>query len=76
MSTTLFVAVAVIATAACPLHMWWQQRRGRRAICCPPSRTRAPDDLEALRSRQEDLGRRVASLSARAPVDSQGSRGR
>ena len=76
MSTALFVAVAIIAAAACPLHMWWQQRRGRRAICCPPSRSQVPDDLETLRARQEDLGRRVASLSAPAPAESQGRRAR
>ena len=76
MSTALFVAVVILAAAACPLHMWWQQRRGRRAICCPPSRTQLPDDLEALRARQEDLGRRVASLSERTPVESQGRTGR
>ena len=76
MSTALFVAVVILAAAACPLHMWWQQRKGRRAICCPPSRTQAPDDLQALRARQEDLRRRVESLSAPAPVGSQGPEAR
>ena len=76
MSTALFVAVVILAAGVCPLHMWWQQRRGRRAICCPPSRAGVPDDLEALRARQEDLGRRLASLSERTPVESEGQRGR
>ena len=71
MSTALFVAVVILAAAACPLHMWWQRRRGRRAICCPPSRRQVPDDLQALRLRQDDLGRRGASLSAHSPAESQ-----
>ena len=76
MSTALFVAVVILAAAACPLYMWWQQRRGRRAICCLPSRTQVPDELHALQARQADLRRRVESLSAPAPVGSQGPEAR
>jgi hypothetical protein len=61
MSTSLLVALIVVAAAACPLHMWWQERRGRRAACCAPRKgSEGAGDVDALRSRQEELGRQLA----------------
>ncbi len=59
MSTALLVLV-VAAALACPLHMLWAMRRGKRAACCPPRRG---DDVEALRARQQAL---AAELTRRA----------
>jgi hypothetical protein len=54
------VAIAVAAVAlACPLHMLWRMRQGRRA-CCPPARGGAE---AALRERQRELGARIESLA-------------
>lgn len=65
MNTAIFVALAVAAGAACPLHMWWQRRRGRQAGCCA-ARHQQPD-LEALRARHEQLGARIAEVEAADP---------
>ena len=61
MSTALLIALVIVAAAACPLHMWRQQQRGRQAGCCPPSRRNAEPtgDLDSLRARQEALGRQI-----------------
>jgi len=60
MSTALLIALIVLAGVACPLHMWWQQRRGRRAACClPTNQSHTPGDLESLRTRQEELRRQL-----------------
>jgi hypothetical protein len=60
MSAVVF-AVAAGAAVACPAHMLWQMRRGRRAMCGPaPSQH---DDVAAVRRRQGDLDARIAKLS-------------
>lgn len=54
MTTLSIVALAV--GLACPAHMLWNMRRGKRGCCAP-----AVDDAAALRERQarlaEDLAR-------------------
>ena len=69
MSTGLLVALIVVAAAACPLHMWWQQRNGGRTFCSRSSGSGEPDDLRALGARQADLRRRLAVLSEQAPLE-------
>lgn len=68
MSTAIFIVLAVVAGAACPLHMWWQQRRGRRAGCCA-ARHEQPD-LETLRARQEQLRTQIAEIESADPARS------
>lgn len=68
MSTAAFLAVAIVAGAACPLHMWWQRRRGRDAACCAPrARNHEEPDLEALRARRRDVSARIVELEAGRP---------
>ncbi|MGH2945285.1 MAG: hypothetical protein ACRDPC_03305 [Solirubrobacteraceae bacterium] len=59
MSTAVAIAIAAVALA-CPAHMLWRMRQGRRA-CCSPARSDAP---AALRERQRELGARIESLAA------------
>jgi hypothetical protein len=61
-SSAVAIVVAAIALA-CPLHMLWRLRHGRRA-CCPPARDGA---AAGLGERQRALAARVDSL-----VDSAG----
>jgi hypothetical protein len=56
-STTVAIAVAAVALA-CPAHMLWRMRQGRRA-CCSPARS----DAAALRERQRELRARIDSLA-------------
>ncbi len=61
------LAVAIVAGLACPVHMWWQHRRGRQAACCPPSRSADQSaDAQALRARQENLSALIAEHERRA----------
>jgi hypothetical protein len=59
MSTAIAIMVAA-AALACPLHMLWRMRQGRRA-CCPPARSHA---AAALRERERELGARIESLAS------------
>lgn len=68
MSETLILLVAVVAGAACPLHMWWSNRRGKRAACRPPKREVPEESVAALRARQADLDRQIEALSAGQPT--------
>lgn len=72
MSAWLLIPIAVLAGAICPAHMWWSQRRGRQAACCPP-RSDALSELEQLRERQAQLKARIdAAEAARSgPVTAQ-----
>jgi hypothetical protein len=68
MSTVVFAAGAV-AALACPAHMLWQMRRGRRASCMPAQPQE--NSVEALRRRQRDLEARIAELSVDDSNDDQ-----
>lgn len=68
MSETLILLLALGAGAACPLHMWWSNRRGKRAACCPPKREAPKESVEALRARQAALDRQIEALSAGQPA--------
>lgn len=61
------LALAVVAGLACPVHMWWQHRRGRQAACCPPRRgAEGGLDVEGLRARREQLSARIAEMERAA----------
>ncbi len=62
MTTALLVA-AVIAALACPLHMLWTMRRGKRAACCPPGKV---SELDGLRERQRALEALIAASAGEA----------
>ena len=61
MSTTLLVVVVLAAALACPVHMFWQMRSGKRAACCPSGRA---DELRELQGRQRALGGELARRAA------------
>lgn len=81
MSQTLLLALVVAAGAACLLHMWWQNRRARRA---DSSTGQAPGaDVEVLRARQAQLSVQIAQheeaasraeAADRAPADTGAAR--
>jgi hypothetical protein len=59
--STALLAVAVAAGLACPAHMAWQMRRGRRAPCCPAPRRE--DDAAELHRRQQALRANLDALA-------------
>jgi len=60
MSEGLLTAVVVAAALACPAHMWWMSRRGKRAACCPPQ---SPLGNEAeLRARRREIDAQLAGF--------------
>jgi hypothetical protein len=63
MSSSVLIILAVLAGAICPAHMWWSQRRGRQAACCPP-RSDARSELEELRERQTQLRAQIDAAEA------------
>ncbi len=61
--TEAILVLAIIAGLACPVHMWWQHRRGRQAACCPPQRDAdASRDVEGLRTRHAQLSAGIAEM--------------
>ncbi len=66
--TETILVLAIAAGLACPVHMWWQHRRGRSAACCPPQRGSADAglDAEGLRTRHTQLSARIAEMECTA----------
>ena len=74
MPDALFYALILAAGLACPAHMWWAQRRGKRAACCPPKRQPAPQDLDELLARRSRIEAQIAAsetpATSKSPVTS------
>mgnify|MGYP000129582598 CR=1 FL=1 len=70
MSQTLLTGLVVVAALACPLHMWWMNRRGKRAACCPPRKDERPMDIAALRARRDEIEAQLAEhdIADRTPA--------
>lgn len=65
--TEAILVLAIIAGLACPVHMWWQHRRGRQPACCPPQRgAEANLDVEGLRTRHAQLSTQIAEMERTA----------
>ena len=62
MPDALFYALVLIAALACPVHMWWAQRRGKQAACCPPKRQSPPQDLDELVARRPRVEAQIAEI--------------
>ncbi len=75
MPDLLLYAVVLIAALACPIHMWWAQRRGRLAACCPPGRDSRPQDLEALRARRAEVEAQLSEFDVTATSTGAAGRG-
>ena len=68
MSTGILIALVVVAGLACPLMMWWQNRRGRAAACCMPVSPKPGEtDLDELRARQKALASKITEFEGREP---------
>lgn len=66
MSGTIVLVIALAVGAICPLHMWWQRRRGHDVSCAMSSRdSRSKDDVTALAARQAVLARQISELDER-----------
>ena len=61
--TTALLVLAVAAGLACPLHMLWTMRRGKRSACCPPHKH---SQVDALRDRQTALATLIAASAGEA----------
>lgn len=57
--STLVLAIVVIAGLACPIHMLWQTRRGKRGCISARGDDRRADDI---RQCQRALDRQLAAL--------------
>jgi hypothetical protein len=73
MNELLLAGLVLVAALACPAHMWWAHRRGRRAACCPPRQggQRQPD-LAALQARRRQVEAQLAEFDlgqASEPVE-------
>lgn len=62
--STVVLAIALVAALACPLHMWWQRRRGQ-ARCLPTWTGRREDaPLDELRARHDAVAIELAGRGA------------
>jgi hypothetical protein len=60
--------LVLVAVLACPMHMWWANRQGRRPTCCLPPPDPTPRDLDALRERRGQIEARIAALDPDVPA--------
>ena len=67
MPEALLYALILAAGLACPIHMWWANRRGHRPACCPPKRQDPPQDLDTLLQRRAQIEARLAEFAVDAP---------
>jgi len=72
MSEGLLTGLVIAAALACPAHMWWMHRRGKRAACCPPGP--APSNGAGLRARQSEIEAQLAALDGGREVRAQRQR--
>lgn len=76
MSTALLVGGVLAAALACPAMMWFQERRGKRAACCPPRRNQEmgrPQDLDALKAEHARVSAQLAQLETEPSAEAQGA---
>lgn len=69
LSTALLILLVLVAALACPAMMWFQERRGKRAPCCPPrgnEDAERPQDLDALKAEHARLSAELAYLESRS----------
>lgn len=62
MSQTLLTALVLVAALACPVHMWWMNRQGKRPACCPPRKDKQAMDITALRARRQEIDAQLAEF--------------
>ena len=74
MPDALFYVLVLAAGLACPAHMWWAQRRGKRAACCPPKRQPPLQDFDELVARRSRVEAQIAEIenaaTSKSPVAS------
>lgn len=76
MSDLLLVALVVLAALACPVQMWWMQRRGRQALCHPPKRAPEPitsGDVGTLRAHRAEIEARLTDVGPEQPFREAGA---
>jgi hypothetical protein len=56
MPDALLYALVLVAALACPGHLWWVDRRGKRPLCRLPKREPAARDVDALPGRRRSHG--------------------
>lgn len=69
MTDVLLIGLVAVAALACPLHMWWMDRRGKRAACCPPAGDDARTDVASLRARRREIEARLEEFEVEHEIE-------